>query len=103
MAFCVLGHTLDPGRLRPPWGPAGRVPTGCPSAEVVGAEGVALRRVAGLVPGREPALALLGRTVGERVLVDPAVAQVLLDEVVADAGRRIEGPVDVVLRDLLDQ
>ena len=40
---------------------------------------------------------------GERVLVDAAVAQVLLDEVVADAGRGVEGAVDVVLGDLLDQ
>ena len=75
----------------------------CSSAEVVGGEGVALRRVAGLVPGHEPLLPLLGGAVGERVLVDAAAAQVLLDEVVADAGGGVQGPVDVVLGDLGDQ
>src|SRR3712207_8640570 len=62
--------------------------------EVVGGEGVALRGVAGLVAGGEPALPLLGGTVGEGVLVDGAAAQVLLDEVVPDAGRGIQGAVD---------
>src|SRR3712207_7729917 len=47
--------------------------------EVVGGEGVALRRVAGLVAGGEPALPLLGGAMGEGVLVDGAAAQVLLD------------------------
>ena len=73
------------------------------SAEVVGAEGVALRRVAGLVAGGEPLLPLLGGAVGERVLVDPAAAEVPLDEVVADPAGGVQRPVDVVLGDLGDQ
>src|SRR3712207_7827599 len=71
--------------------------------EVVGGEGVALRRVAGLVAGGEPALPLLGGAVREGVLVDGAAAQVLLDEVVADAAGGVQRAVDVVLGDLGDQ
>jgi hypothetical protein len=40
---------------------------------------------------------------GERVLVHPAGAEVLLDEVVPDAAGRVQRAVDVVLGDLGDQ
>src|SRR3954447_20624939 len=72
-------------------------------SEVVGAEGVALVRITGLVPGAEPLLPLLGRPVRERVLVHPAAAQVALDEVVADARRGVQRAGDVVGVDLGDQ
>src|SRR5215207_1769115 len=73
------------------------------SAEVVRAERVADARVARLVAGHEPLLPLLRGPVGEGVLVHGAAAQVLLDEVVTDAGGGVERPVDVVLGDLGDQ
>src|SRR5829696_2438801 len=73
------------------------------SAEVVGGEGVALVRVTALVAGQEPLLPLLRRAVRERVLVDPAVAEVRLDEVVTDPRGGVQGPVDVVLGDLGDE
>ena len=60
-------------------------------------------RVAGLVAGGEPLLPLLGRPVRERVLVDPAAAEVPLDEVVADPRRGVQCPGDVVGVDLGDQ
>src|SRR3954451_2839192 len=73
------------------------------SAQVVGAEGVALVRVAGGVAGREPLLPLSRRAVREAVLVDPAAAEVALDEVVPDPRGGVQRPVDVVLGDLGDQ
>src|SRR3954454_4028742 len=73
------------------------------SAQVVGAEGVALVGVARLVAGAEPLLPLGRRAVREAVLVDPAAAEVALDEVVADPGGGVQRPVDVVLGDLGDQ
>src|SRR3954464_15535669 len=73
------------------------------SAQVVGAEGVALVRVAGGVAGGEPLLPLGRRAVGEAVLVDPPAAEVALDEVVADPRGGVQRPVDVVLGDLGDQ
>src|SRR3954463_9644575 len=74
-----------------------------PSAQVVGAERVALGRVTGGVAGAEPALPLLGGAVGEGVLVDRAAAQVLLDEVVADPSGGVQRPRDVVVGDVGEQ
>src|SRR3954447_16718809 len=74
-----------------------------PSAQVVGAERVALSRVAGGVAGAEPALPLVGGAVREGVLVHRAAAQVLLDEVVADPAGGVQRPGDVVVGDVGDQ
>ena len=59
-------------------------------------------RVAGVVPGREPALALLRRPVGPRLAVDGSGGRPL-DPVVADRGRRVEPVGDVGRGDLGDQ
>ena len=59
-------------------------------------------RLAVLVPAREPAAALLRRSVGPGLRVDLAL-RALLDAVVADRRRRVEPLVDVRLRQLLDQ
>src|SRR5215210_547124 len=73
------------------------------STEVVGPEGVAPGRLTRLVAGAEPLPPLLRGAVAEGVLVDRSVAQVALDEVVADAPRCVERTGDVVVVDLGDE
>src|SRR6187397_2988331 len=64
-------------------------------------EGIAPRRVAALVAGREPLLALLRRAVRPRVGIDLALRR-LLDAVVTDRRSRVEGVRDLGVGDLLE-
>src|SRR3546814_4237821 len=75
-----------------------RTDTLFPSPTLFRSEGVAAVRIAGLVAGEEPALALLGRAVGPRVGVDLAGGG-LLDAVVADRSSGAECVLDVRLRE----
>src|SRR6185312_7587109 len=73
------------------------------SAEVGGVEGIAARRVPGLVSGAVPLLALLGGSVGELAFVDGAAAERGLDEVVPDVAGGVECGVDVSVGHVGDQ
>src|SRR4051794_31987254 len=65
-------------------------------------EGVALASAASPVAGREPLLPLGGGAVRPAVAVD-APAELALDPVVADRGRRVEAVRDVGGGDALDE
>ena len=69
--------------------PRGGVLGGSAQVDAAG-ERVAPRRVAGLVSGAPPALTLGGAAVGELAPVHPPAAELGLDEVVADAGGRVQ-------------
>jgi uncharacterized protein YciI len=65
-------------------------------------EGVAPGRVVGAVPGPEPLLALLSRSVGPRLGIDPAL-HLLLDAVVPDGGGGGEPVENVVVGQFLEE